>query len=137
MWVVNIITLPAAINGVMPIRQFSLSNTYRTEKLSKIIIATVGGQMEITLNSKDADFILRFLRTDLERLNASLNKLLESKDELQKTYNNSEIKDSRLANVMMDIAEKVTAETKEGMQEVKNDLLHCIELLTVGSEVSA
>ena len=93
--------------------------------------------MEITLKSKDADFILRFLRTDLERLNASLNKLLESKDELQKTYNNSEIKDSRLANVMMDIAEKVTAETKEGMQEVKNDLLHCIELLTVGSEVSA
>ena len=93
--------------------------------------------MNITLNTKDADFILRFLRTDLDRLNASLDRLLDSREELQKTYDNSAIKDTKLANVMMDIAEKVTAETKEGMQEVKDDLLHCIELLTVGSEVSA
>ena len=93
--------------------------------------------MNITLNSKDADFILRFLRTDLERLNDSLNKLLDSKEELQKTYNESQIKDSKLAQVMMNIAEEVAAETKDGMQGVKNDLLKCIELLTVGSEVSA
>jgi len=93
--------------------------------------------MNITLNTKDADFILRFLRTDLDRLNASLDRLLDSREELQKTYDNSAIKDTKLANVMMDIAEKVTAETKEGMQEVKDDLLHCIDLLTVGSEVSA
>ena len=93
--------------------------------------------MNSTLNTNDADFILRFLRTDLDRLNASLDRLLDSREELQKTYDNSAIKDTKLANVMMDIAEKVTAETKEGMQEVKDDLLHCIELLTVGSEVSA
>lgn len=91
----------------------------------------------IQLNEKDADFILRFLRTDLEKINDRVNALLDSKDELQKTYEGSDIKDSRIAQIMMDIANEVTEETKEGMQEVKNELLHCIELLTVGSEVSA
>ena len=93
--------------------------------------------MDITLNTKDADFILRFLRTDLERINDSLSKLKDSKDELQKTYEKSDLKDSRLAQVMMSIADEVATETTDGMEEVKGDLLRCIELLTVGSEVSA
>ena len=91
----------------------------------------------ITLSNEDADFILRFLRTDLEIVNDRLNKLMDSKKELQKTYDDSEIKDTKLANIMMDIAEKVTADAKGGMQEVRGKLLRCIELLTVGSEVSA
>jgi len=93
--------------------------------------------MDITLNTKDADFILRFLRTDLERINDSLSKLKDSKDELQKTCEKSDLKDSRLAQVMMSIADEVATETTDGMEEVKGDLLRCIELLTVGSEVSA
>ena len=91
----------------------------------------------ITLSNEDADFILRFLRTDLDTLNNKLNKLSDSREELQKTYNESEMKGTKLANVMMDIAEKVATEAKNNMQEVKENLLHCIELLTVGSEVSA
>lgn len=89
----------------------------------------------IQLNEKDADFILRFLRIDLERLNGNLNELQQSNDDLKETYEKSSVKDSLMAKYMMDLAEEVTSKTTAGLSEIKNDLIHCIELLTVGSEV--
>lgn len=91
----------------------------------------------IQLNEKDADFILRFIRVDLERLNGNLNELHQSNNDLKETYEKSNMKDSLMAKCMMDLAEEVTTKTTEGLSEIKNDLIHCIDLLTTGSEVSA
>ena len=90
----------------------------------------------ITLTPSDADFILKFLRIDLERLNENIEKLQQGKEDLKDTYQNSNIKDIKMATYMLNLAEEVTDKTTLGLNEVKNNLLHCIELLTTGSEVS-
>lgn len=88
----------------------------------------------VTLSNEDADFILRFLRADLELIEFRMEKLTESKKSLQKTYDTSEIKNTKLAQIMMDTADKISSQSLKEMQEIKNNLIHGIELLTAGSE---
>lgn len=88
--------------------------------------------MEIKLNTKDADFILRIIRSDLERVNNSRERLLES----QKTFN-EEMKKRNVKSLMIKaITHSLNEDTKDVLEreeEIRNDLMKCIELLTVGS----
>ena len=93
--------------------------------------------MNIVLTPKDADFILKYLRFDLECINEKKEKLEKGKVELRSTYDESDIKDERMAKYLLDLAEVTADATLKGFDEIKKDLNHCIELLTVGSEVSA
>lgn len=88
--------------------------------------------MDIKLSTKDADFIIKIIRSDLERINDSHNRLVES----QKSFNES-VKESGVKSLMVKaIAYSLNEDTKNILLEeeaIRNDLLKCIELLTVGS----
>ena len=88
--------------------------------------------MDIKLSTKDADFIIKIIRSDLERINDSHNRLVES----QKRFNES-VKESGVKSLMVKaVAYSLNEDTKNILLEeeaIRNDLLKCIELLTMGS----
>lgn len=88
--------------------------------------------MDIKLSTKDADFIIKIIRSDLERINDSHDRLIES----QKRFNES-VKESGVKSLMVKaVAYSLNEDTKNILLEeeaIRNDLLKCIELLTVGS----
>ena len=89
--------------------------------------------MSITLTPKDADFILRFIRTDLE----DVNKRFKEADESWKRMNavcTDDIKNLPVITSMLKLAGIAKAESERNLNEVKAELEHCIELLTWGSE---
>lgn len=87
--------------------------------------------MEITLTSKDADFILKFIRAELVRLNDSALKLNHRQKELEAVY--KDMKKSDYGDTIVQLAKEVSTCVSDNMNEVRRDLERCIELLTIGS----
>lgn len=90
--------------------------------------------MDIVLKQNDADFILKHLRDELESLCEREKELNNKTNEFKK--NISGIKEgpleALLTKTLLSLSDDIIKET----QERKALLLKCIELLTVGSEVS-
>lgn len=86
---------------------------------------------KIILTQKDADFILSYIRADIERQNRRYDLVKEKEAELKKMK--SEIGDdpfsSFLLKTVMDSSEEYHA-----LYKIQTDIaVKCIELLTVGS----
>jgi len=91
--------------------------------------------MNIILTQQDADFILKYLRNDLEQVIEASSDLKKKYANLQKLFTDN-LKKNKDAVTVMKIA-RVAAETmNEATSELQADLEKCIMLLTVGSEVS-
>ena len=92
--------------------------------------------MNIVLTQQDADFILKFIRTDLTVLQTNHNKTEQSYDELNKILEkHKDLANIPLYQVIKETAEDLMKETNRSNGELIKDLEKCIELLTVGSEV--
>ena len=90
--------------------------------------------MNIILTQQDADFILKFIRNDLEQLAEVSSELDEKYKKLQSSFTDR-LKNNRDAVTIMEIARTAAEAMSETTTEMKNDLEKCIMLLTVGSEV--
>ena len=90
--------------------------------------------MEIRLTAKDADFILKFIRTDLQRVCETSAKIRGKQSELEAMYEKSEKSD--LIKCVWNMAKEAGNLVSEDMTEVRHDLERCIELLTCGSEAA-
>lgn len=90
--------------------------------------------MNIVLKQKDADFILSFIRTDLKQLESSINKL----DVKEQNLINSakKLQDDAVVEIITQLTLEQGNVVKKGLKEIKDDLIRCVELLTVGSEVA-
>ena len=88
----------------------------------------------ITLTTKDADYVLNYLRTDLERLNGIYDKTHDKDKELKELYEKSSVlKINPLKKSVMASIDAITNEFDDLYHRKANILLKCIELLTVGS----
>lgn len=96
--------------------------------------ASFGGKVNITLNEKDADFILKFIRTDLEKVILSEKRHNSKFERLKQYYTNME--KNPVADGLMKVAGVLCNEVNENMSDFKKGLEHCIDLLMCGSEVS-
>ena len=90
--------------------------------------------MEIKLTSKDADFILKFVRADLQRVCETSAQIRGKQSELEEIYEKSD--KTELMKHVLDMARQAGDLVSEDMVKVRHDLERCVELLTVGSEVS-
>lgn len=90
--------------------------------------------MNIVLKQKDADFILSFIRTDLKQLESSINKL----DVKEQNLINSakKLQDDAVVEIITQLTLEQGNVVKKSLKEIKDDLIRCVELLTVGSEVA-
>ena len=91
--------------------------------------------MNIVLNQKDADFILKYIRGDLERLIASENSRKEKYERLEHHYGKIEKKDL-CVDGLMKAAKELHEEVNEEVFELHQGLDRCVELLMCGSEAS-
>lgn len=89
--------------------------------------------MSITLTPKDADFILRFIRADLEKINEASKESEKSWERLNLACKD-EIKDIPAVMSIMEVAREAKKLSDGNVREIKESLQHCIELLTWGSE---
>ena len=89
--------------------------------------------MNIVLTQKDADFILRFIRQDLERVICS-DKDLEYKFTKLKKQHEEKLKGDAFADMLIDTASRMTRAVNNASTEIRKDLEHCVELLMCGSE---
>ena len=91
--------------------------------------------MNITITTKDADLILKYIRIDLERVIASDKKIAESKqkfvDCLEKNGIKGDSVSGRIANEILDLS----SEVEKSSAECKSELTKCIKILTCGSEL--
>jgi len=90
--------------------------------------------MNIILTQQDADFILKYIRSDLEQLAEVSSELDEKYKKLQSSFTDR-LKSNKDAVTIMEIARTAAEAMSETTTEIKNDLEKCIMLLTVGSEV--
>lgn len=90
--------------------------------------------MNITLTTKDADLILKYIRQDLERVIESDKKIAESKQRFIDCLENNGIKSDsfsgRIAAELLDFS----SEVEKTSAECKTELTKCIRVLTCGSE---
>jgi len=92
--------------------------------------------MNIILTQQDADFILKFIRTDLTVLRTNQNNTEESYERLNKTLEkHKDLAGTILYQSIKDAAYTLIKESSKSNKELIKDLEKCIELLTVGSEV--
>lgn len=89
--------------------------------------------MSITLTTKDADFILRFIRADLEKINERSKETEKSWERLNAACKD-DIKDLPAIMSIMEVAREAKKLSDNNATEIKESLQHCIELLTWGSE---
>lgn len=96
--------------------------------------ADYNAAMNIVLKQKDADFILSFIRTDLKQLESSINKL----DVKEQNLINSakKLQDDAVVEIITQLTLEQGNVVKKSLKEIKDDLIRCVELLTVGSEVA-
>ena len=91
--------------------------------------------MNITLTTKDADLILKYIRKDLERIIESDKKIAESKQRFVDCLDKNGIKkdsfSGRIAAELLDFSNEV----EKTSAECRNELTQCIKLLTCGSEI--
>ena len=86
--------------------------------------------MNITLSQKDADFILRFLRTDLEHVTKCGDYIRKKQADVKSHLKDLEGPEQILIGGLLEVSDDMICES----EELKSELLKCIELLTVGSE---
>ena len=91
--------------------------------------------MEIKLTAKDADFILRFIRSDLQRIVDNSTNLDESWSRLEHSCTD-QIKDLPFVKGLMEVAGDAMKMARSDNDDLRKGLEHCVELLTCGSEVS-
>lgn len=89
--------------------------------------------MSITLTPKDAEFILRFIRVDLEKINEASKESEKSWERLNLACKD-EIKGIPAVMSIMEVAREAKKLSDGNVREIKESLQHCIELLTWGSE---
>ena len=91
--------------------------------------------MNVVLSAKDADFILKFLRADLEKVSECGDNLIDKRNKYKEKMGELQLADNCpemiLVNGLIDIADDLIDES----EDTKKDLMKCIELLTIGSEV--
>lgn len=92
--------------------------------------------MNIILTQKDADFILSYIRADLQKITETNVKLVERKkefvSELEKQGVNADSFAGNVAKNLLSFSEELTNTT----DKIEKDLVRCVELLTVGSEAT-
>ena len=90
----------------------------------------------ITLSNKDADFILKYIRADLEKITEAYSLTEKKKREFIEELKEEDVKDDSfegtMAKTLIDLANAINTETSA----IKEDLTKCVELLTVGSEAA-
>lgn len=90
----------------------------------------------ITLSTKDADFILKYIRADLEKITEAYSLTEKKKREFIEELKEEDVKDDSfegtMAKTLIDLANAINIETSA----IKEDLTKCVELLTVGSEAA-
>jgi hypothetical protein len=90
----------------------------------------------ITLSTKDADFILKYIRADLEKITEAYSLTEKKKREFIEELKEEDVKDDSfegtMAKTLIDLANAINTETSA----IKEDLTKCVELLTVGSEAA-
>ena len=92
--------------------------------------------MNIVLTPQDADFILKFIRTDLTVLQTNHNKTEQSYKELNKILEkHKDLAGTILYQNIKDTADTLMKESSRSNEELIKELEKCIELLTVGSEI--
>lgn len=116
-------------------------NVYFANRIYNVAkFETEGVDMDITLTTKDADFILSFIRKDIVLLEERLKKLSTSRDNLMRHFNGlGKIEDGVDEEIKMlkKCSTLLGTEVENNLHDTISDLTHCIELLTVGSEVKA
>lgn len=90
--------------------------------------------MNIVLTPKDADFILRYIRIDLERLVKSDNEIIKCKNAYVERLKSKGVKEDSFEGVIAKSLLELSDEVMNTSETNKKDLEHCIELLTCGSE---
>lgn len=90
--------------------------------------------MNIVLSAKDADFIIKYLRDDLEKVCEAGDKIAKNQAEFKNHINELNVDGPELilANGLIEASDDMITESNE----IKNNLTRCIELLTCGSEVT-
>lgn len=92
--------------------------------------------MNIVLTQQDADFILKFIRTDLTVLQTNHNNTEQSYERLNKTLEkHKDFASTILYQSIKDTADTLMKESNRSNEKLIKELEKCIELLTVGSEV--
>lgn len=90
----------------------------------------------ITLAQKDADFILGYLRADLQKTNEQLDFVNKKEEEIFSIYNNNEnYKNNQFLQLIMDGVKLKRLEYDTFHKKKIENLVKCIELLTIGSEI--
>ena len=92
--------------------------------------------MNIVLSQKDADFILKYIRMDARRVEERYQTLKENEQNLIESYKKANFNDSKVAETIMGITKEISDNVKDDLLELQKDFSRCIELLTVGSEVT-
>ena len=93
--------------------------------------------MNIVLTQKDADLIIRYFRNKLEILADCVADAQKKYNLLLKLYGSDErLKGIPKVDKMISEANKAYEELKEAFSKDRLELIHFIELLTVGSEVA-
>lgn len=90
--------------------------------------------MNIVLKQEDADLILKYIRADLRRVTKAIDEITEKFNELQQSCPIPE--NSAQAILIFNAISEFKKDVFDTSTEVKTDLAKCIELLTIGSEVS-
>ena len=91
--------------------------------------------MNISLTAKDADFILGFIRADLQRVIDNSANLDESWKRLEASCTDN-IKGLSFVQGLMKIAGDAKEMAVSDNNDIRKNLERCIELLTCGSEVT-
>lgn len=92
--------------------------------------------MNVILTQKNADFILKYIRNDLRAVTDAASSLEENYNNLEKSCESAE-EMPQVAKRVLELAKAAKDISDENTESIKKELEHCIELLTVGREVSA
>ena len=89
--------------------------------------------MDIVLSQKDADFILSYLRADLERVSKISDDLIEKQKDLQNQLESQRSQMGLTKYFMCQGMLQISNEMIKDSTETKSELMRCIEILTTGS----
>ena len=93
--------------------------------------------MNITLTQKDADYILLYLRSDLQRINDHCDKMHEHAKEYEQIKDKMEKERNSFDLMLLKAFDKRTQEQIDEYDRLykqhTDTIIKCIELLTIGS----
>ena len=88
---------------------------------------------KIILTQRDADFILSYLRADIERQNKRHDMVCEKEAELKKLKSEVEVKEDPFSTLFVKTLLKSCKEFHSLYKQQTDIAVKCIELLTIGS----